>query len=232
MSLRLLVIFTTLLITSCFSSSAQTTIAKSETQDRDNRELPKVLIIGDSISIGYTKPVMVILKGKIKVIHNKGNAQHSKNGLAKLEGWLGKTKWDVIHFNHGLHDLKYLKKNGKSSNTKTNAHMQIPLEEYRKNMEAIVVRLKKTGAKLIFATTTPYPKGVKPLRVPEDASKYNEVAIKIMKEHKVKINDLYSFALPQLKKLQRPANVHFTKKGSKALGEEVAKYILEALSQR
>ena len=31
-------------------------------------ELPKVLIIGDSISIGYTKPLIEILQGKAKAL--------------------------------------------------------------------------------------------------------------------------------------------------------------------
>ncbi len=107
-----------------------------------NPALPNVLIIGDSISIGYTNPLKKILEGKANIFHNAGNAQHSRNGLARLDSWLGKTKWDVIHFNHGLHDLKYVDEKGKNSKTKQNAHVQIPLDEYQKNMEAIVARLK------------------------------------------------------------------------------------------
>ena len=203
-----------------------------QAQSAEQPDLPKVLIIGDSISIGYTKPLAKILNGKAKVVHNKGNAQHSRNGLAKLDSWLGKTKWDVIHFNHGLHDLKYIDANGKNSPTKENSHMQIPLDEYAKNMEAIVTRLKKTGAKLIFATTTPYPEGVNPLRVPADAQKYNAAALEIMKKHGVPVNDLYTVVLPQLKTLQKPKNVHFTAAGSKALAEKVAKYILKTIDQQ
>jgi len=194
--------------------------------------LPNVLIIGDSISIGYTNPLKEILRGKANVFHNPGNAAHSENGLAKLDSWLGTTKWDVIHFNHGLHDLKYVDSNGKNSNTKDNADIQVPLEEYRQNMEAIVIRLKKTGAKLIFATTTPFPEGVKPLRIPEDAQKYNSAALDIMKKHDIPVNDLHEFVLPKLKELQEPKNVHFTSKGSTAMAEEVARYILEAIGQQ
>lgn len=201
-------------------------------QDTSNRELPNVLIIGDSISIGYTKPLTKILKDKVVVVHNPGNAGPSSKGLANIDRWLGKTEWDVIHFNHGLHDLKYVDKNGKNSNTKKNAHVQVPLKDYRNNMESIVIRLKKTGAKLIFATTTPYPDGVKPLRIPEDVQKYNSAALEVMKKHGVPINDLHDFVLPKLKTLQKPRNVHFTPKGSTAMAKEVARYILEAIGQR
>ena len=68
--------------------------------------LPQVLIIGDSISIGYFKPLQKRLKDVAIVSHNQGNAQHTANGLKMLNEWLGDTHWDVIHFNHGLHDLK------------------------------------------------------------------------------------------------------------------------------
>ena len=71
--------------------------------------LPNVLIIGDSISLGYTGVVSAKLAGKANVIHNPGNAQGTKLGVEKLQEWLGDTKWDVIHFNWGLHDLKHVK---------------------------------------------------------------------------------------------------------------------------
>ena len=53
------------------------------------QELPNVLIIGDSISIGYTPFVKEALEGKANVVHNEGNAQHTGTGLIKLEEWLG-----------------------------------------------------------------------------------------------------------------------------------------------
>lgn len=200
-------------------------------QGTETKHLTQVLIIGDSISVGYTAPLQEILKDTAIVTHNPGNAQHSAFGLENLDSWLGDTKWDVIHFNHGLHDLKYVDSNGKSSRTKENAHVQIPLDEYRENMEGIVARLKKTGAALIFATTTPFPESVNPFRIPADVEKYNAVALEVMKNHGVAVNDLCTFVLPQLTSLQRPKNVHFTEEGSKALAQEVAKHILRAIGQ-
>lgn len=192
--------------------------------------MPTVLIIGDSISIGYTKPLTALLKGKATVVHNPGNAQHSRFGLEHLDAWLGETEWDVIHFNHGLHDLKYVNDSGKNVRVREEGHIQIPLDEYGKNMEAIVLRLKKTDAQLIFATTTPFPdRPGGPLREEFQVVKYNDVALEIMKKHGVAVNDLYSFAFPRLEELQQPRNVHFTPDGSKALAGEVARCILEAL---
>jgi len=94
----------------------------------------------------------------------------------------------------------------------------------------MVVRLKKTGAKLIFATTTPVPDGTK-IRAKGDAAIYNHAAaaVKVMEKHDVPINDLYSFAMPRLKEIQRDSNVHFNPKGSELLAEQCAKSILKAL---
>lgn len=189
--------------------------------------LPKVLSIGDSISIGYFKPLQEKLKDIAIIVHNEGNAQHTAYGLKKLDEWLDDTRWDVIHFNHGLHDLKYVDAQGKNTSVET-GKQQMPIDQYERNLEEIVKRLRKTGAKLIFATTTPVPDGTK-IRVKGDAATYNRAALKVMEKHGVPINDLYSFALPRLKEIQRDSNVHFNPKGSEQLAEQCANSILKAL---
>ena len=189
--------------------------------------LPQVLIIGDSISIGYFKPLQEQLKDIAVVSHNPGNAQHTANGLKRLNEWLGDTRWDVIHFNHGLHDLKYIDARGRNTSVET-GKQQIPIDQYERNLEEMVIRLKKTGAKLIFATTTPVPDGTG-FRAKGDAAIYNRAAERIMNKHEVQINDLYSLALPRLKEIQRDSNVHFNPKGSELLAEQCAKSILKAL---
>jgi len=195
--------------------------------------LPRVLIIGDSISVGYTEPVQELLEGEAIVLRIPVNAQHSGYGLAHLEEWLGEASWDVIHFNHGLHDLKYVKPDGSNAPSPNEGELQVPLEQYRENMTRIVERLKETGAALIFATTTPVPEGVTGVaRDPESPPRYNAAALEIMQEHGVQVNDLYNFTLPRLEELQRPQNVHFSDEGSEALAKEVARQIRKALAAR
>src|SRR3954467_10868139 len=80
---------------------------------QDDPNLPRVLLIGDSISMGYTLPVREMLKGKANVHRPPANCGPTERGLDQLDKWLGDGKWDVIHFNFGLHDLKYLDANGK-----------------------------------------------------------------------------------------------------------------------
>lgn len=192
--------------------------------------LPKVLLIGDSISIGYTETVQKELAGEAVVERNPGNAAHSRNGVEKLDEWLGDADWAVIHFNHGLHDLKYVDSEGKNTRDAATGHIQVPVEEYEANLEKIVLSLKKTGAKILFATTTPFPDRPEgPLREARQTEIYNEAALRVMKKLEVAVNDLYSFALPQLAEIQRPNNVHFNPKGSEILGKEVARQIEELL---
>ena len=189
----------------------------------DDPALPRVLLIGDSISIGYTLPAREQLKGRANVHRPAANCGPTTRGVANLDKWLGDGKWHVIHFNFGLHDLKYIDDAGKNSSP-DKGHPQVSPAQYEKNLEQIVERLTKTGAFLIFATTTPVPPG-EPQRVHDDAVKYNEIARRVMKKHDVRINDLHAFCLPRLKEIQLPANVHFTQAGYAALAEEVAKQI-------
>ncbi|MBN2580274.1 MAG: SGNH/GDSL hydrolase family protein [Pirellulales bacterium] len=187
----------------------------------DNPALPRVLLIGDSISIGYTLPVRAALKGKANVHRPPENCGPTSRGVEKIDAWLGKGRWDVIHFNFGLHDLKLI--DGKH---------QVALKDYEKNLRAIVKRLKETGAVLIWCSTTPVPKTSNPPRHNEDVLAYNAVAQKIMEENRIPTDDLYAFALPQLEKIQLPSNVHFSGKGYRVLTGRVAKEIGKALKQR
>ena len=79
----------------------------------DNRSLPRVLVIGDSISIGYTLPLREALQGVANVHRPPENCQHTWRGLEAIDDWLGAGNWDLIHFNWGLHDLKYVDKDGR-----------------------------------------------------------------------------------------------------------------------
>jgi acyl-CoA thioesterase-1 len=199
----------------------------------DQPGLPRVLLIGDSISIGYTIPVRQLLKDKANVHRPQANCGPTTRGLQNIDQWLGDKSWDVIHFNWGLHDLKYLGPNGENlaAPDAPDSRQQVPIQQYEENLRKLVARLKKTGATLIWCATTPVPQGARG-RVVGDSARYNQVAAKVMQENDVAINDLYAFAMKRLDKIIRPANVHFTPEGSQALAGHVAETIEAALKQR
>jgi len=190
--------------------------------------LPRVLLLGDSISIGYTPPVQARLRGIADVQHGGEKRFDSGYALAHLDAWLGPGKWTVIHFNYGLWDIKYVDKNG-ADYTVAEGRQIGSLESYQRNMRAIVKRLKRTGAKLIFATTTPVPGGT-PSRIKDAELPLNEFAVRLMRENSIPIDDLHATVLPKLAELQLPRNVHFTDAGSEALADAVVASIRTALS--
>lgn len=184
--------------------------------------LPRVLLIGDSISIGYTEAVRELLRGKANVYRIPTNAGPSINGLANLERWLGRRKWDVVHFNWGLHDLKI----------DAHENRQVSLEQYENNLRILVPLIKGAAAHAIFATTTPVPQGkVSPRREPTDVVAYNDAARRVMREFGVEVNDLYALALPRLTAIQLPVNVHYTPEGYGVLGKQVAAAITASLAR-
>ena len=187
---------------------------------KDDPALPRVLLIGDSISIGYTLPTRRLLQGKANVHRIPVNGGPTITGLESLDRWLGSGKWTVIHFNWGLHDLRFMD-DGKH---------QVAIDTYEKNLRDLVGRLKRTGAALIWASTTPVPDAeVTPPRKNSNVVAYNAVAKRIMQEHGIPIDDLYALAFPRLGEIQRPANVHYTDPGYDVLAERVAASIRAAL---
>lgn len=188
--------------------------------------LPRVLLIGDSVSMGYTLPTRANLQGKANVHRPHTNCGSTRNGEQSLEAWLEDGHWDVIHFNWGLHDLKYLKPDAKEQN--------VPPTQYAENLRDLVAKLKKTGAVLIFATTTPVPPHTRGefRRVPSDVSLYNDIARKIMEENGVAIDDLYNVVLPKQAQIQIPDDVHYTHAGSEVLAASVTHSIEKALASR
>lgn len=173
---------------------------------QDDPKLPRVLLIGDSVSRGYTLPARKVLAGKANVHRAPANCGPTASGVRNIETWLGDGKWDVIHFNFGIHDR------------------DTPIADYTQRLEQIIERMQKTGAKLIWATTTPIP-DLPPKQTAASVVERNAAAAAVMKKHGVAIDDLYSAIMPHLVEMQNPKDVHFKSTGYNFLGETVAKAI-------
>lgn len=194
--------------------------------------LPRVLLIGDSISIGYTLRVRELLHGKANVHRPPFNCGPTRNGLIGARGkWLGEGRWDVIHFNFGVWDAKINPATGRAAASDA---------VYVRNLVTIADRLRTTGAALVFATTTPIPEHLlvveepgRPLpaetRLFVDVAGRNRLAIPALREAGVGINDLYAAIHPRREELWRAGDLHFTREGSELLARAVARSIEEAL---
>lgn len=193
----------------------------------DDINKPNILIIGDSISIGYTPYVRESIKDEVDVFRIPENGRYTGYGKRKIKEWLSIGKdWEVIHFNWGLWDLKYIE----PMNTE-NGVQRYTVQEYKENLEYLVKELKKTGAELIWCNTTPIPQKSF-ARVKGDELKYNAAALEIMNKYSIKVNDLHSFAMKNIQTIQIPNNVHFYDTGSEYLSKKVSSEILGVISKQ
>lgn len=192
----------------------------------------KLLIIGDSISIGYFPYLQQELKiYNVLVAHNEGNARDTGNGLNNIKKWIGNNKnWDIIQFNFGLWDLCYRNKDLQDSESldKINGKLTTSIEKYKENLDSIVQTLKTlTRAKLIYVTTTYVPEGEHG-RYSIDAVKYNDAAKEIMKKHLIMVNDIYSQSMLIHNRFGKEANnVHYSNDGYNELGKLILPTLIE-----
>lgn len=192
----------------------------------------KILIIGDSISLGYTPFVQENLKKIADVYHNPGNAQHTRTGLENIKDWIGGEKWDIIQFNWGLWDLCYRHPDSKEQGNrdKINGEITFNTDDYGSNLDSIVKLIKTySDAKLIFVTTSYVPDN-EAGRYKEDAITYNQTAKKIMNENNVTINDIYETSMSIHHKYAKDTNdVHYLEEGYKELGLHISDFLKKEL---
>jgi len=179
----------------------------------DDPKLPRILLIGDSVSRGYTLPTRAALAGVANVHRAPANCGPTLAGLKNLDVWLGEGKWDVIHFNFGIHDRA------------------TPPADYVKRLEEIVARLEKTGAKLVWASTTPIPDNPAQKQTARSIVDRNALAAEVMRRHGIPVDDLFAAITPRLATLQNPNDVHFNAAGYDFLGAQVAAALRSALGR-
>lgn len=167
---------------------------------------PGILIIGDSISIGYTPYVRDELSD-YSVVHTTCNAQSTTNGLKHIDEWLEYRKhWALVTINHGYWDIP--------PNPEA-----VGLEAYAANLRLEVSKAKAHSDRVIFLTTTAVILDWHPF-TNEDVDRYNTVALQVMQELNVEVIDLnqVSKTIPT----RDDSKIHFTEAGSEILASSIA----------
>ncbi len=206
---------------------------KAFNNPKDNPELPNVLLIGDSISIGYTVPVRKRLKGKADVFRCPTNARMSTYGLKQLDNWIGDRDWDVIHFNWGLWDICYRHPESKvqGNRDKINGALTTTPEDYQKTMAKIIAKLLTNDATLIWCETTPVPAHEAGRKLGDEII-YNQIVAKLIQGKAIHTNHLHAHALTALPAIMiKEGDVHFTPEGYDHLADQVARAIEQQLDK-
>ena len=184
--------------------------------------LPRVLVIGDFVYQQATPGLQKDLKGRVKVHYPRlepGVVLNSSTALEHFETLLGEGDWDLVHFNVGLGDLIHRAPWFKSMRVYPKPAGGVPNtspEQYEKNLRELVKRLKATGSKLVWASTTPIRHSSTNVFEMGSEMQYNAIAAKVMKEQGIPTNDMYTF-VKGLINMDKPAGhgadpFHFDKK--------------------
>lgn len=189
--------------------------------------MKNVLLIGDSIRMGYDKSVKNSLKSKANVYFPEENCRFASYVLRYMHEYkkiLGNDRVDVLHWNAGLWDC--LRLFGEEPHT--------PLEIYTYYIERICKRIQKLfpDAKVIFATSTSVQSELmKPdfKRYNEEIEAYNEVAVKVVAKYGFQVNDLYAVSVTLPAEAHSDAVHYYTSMGTKIFAEQVLSYLLPAL---
>tara|TARA_R110001592_G_scaffold127079_3_gene338633 strand:+ start:560 stop:1222 length:663 start_codon:yes stop_codon:yes gene_type:complete len=192
----------------------------------------RILIVGDSISIGYTPFVKNHFANKAEVVHNPGNAQHTGKGLANIKEWIGDGNWDIVQINWGLWDMCYRHPDSKvqGKRDKIKGDITFELATYKAQLDSIVSIIKQsTDAKIVFVTTS-YVPTKEAGRFTSDPLKYNAAAKEVMKKHGVVVNDIYKKSIAIHNKYGKGNDdVHYEEVGYKKLSELIIKFLEKEL---
>lgn len=182
--------------------------------------MARVMLIGDSIRNSYQQRVTDLLGADgHEVWGAPGNSQFTLYTLASLGTWLGLfPDPDVVHWNNGLHDI------GHNPNR---APMQMPLEVYAGNLRFIGRQLLATGARVVFASSTPVHPD-RPFRDDqwswrnEEIDAYNEAARAVMAELEIPVNELHAVIVADVERFLSEDQLHLSDAGQAACADAVA----------
>ena len=185
--------------------------------------MKKIILLGDSIRMGYDKYVKMALEGEAEVFSPTENCRFTQYMLRFLHKWVADSGFgkdtDLVHFNVGLWDVIQIMYDEPIT----------PIDVYEQYLHRICKRIRECcpKAKVIFATSTPIHQAnyesVKHefWRSNETIKAYNAVAVKVMKEHGIEVNDLYALMEGAPDHYFSDRTHYYTKDGTRLLTEQV-----------
>ena len=182
----------------------------------NKHDLPRVLLIGDSVTQGYGPDVEKQLEGKAYVARLATSRCVGDPVLhAEIAAVLGSETFDVIHFNNGLHGIGAVSE-----------------KEYAEFLPQMLAHIRKLApkAKIIWATCTPsHVNGKFEQLAPNNANvlERNRISSELMKKEGIPVNDLYALMLPHPEFCAD--GLHYKAEGKAMQGKKVAAEIAKVL---
>ena len=174
-----------------------------------NTDKPRVLLIGDSITNGYNEQVRELLRDVCYVdFFATSYTIESCVYLANVRAMIADAKYDLVHFNFGLHGF-HLKR-----------------DEYKARVRALAVEIA-LECKTVLVTSTPI-RAQKSNDLDAKNSiviERNEAVAEIAKECGFAVDELYTVARDLAFELVTGDGFHYTTEGYKALASVVAECI-------
>ena len=189
--------------------------------------MKNVLLIGDSIRMGYDKATKKSLEGKANIYFPEENCRFASYVLRYIHEYRSLVKdgdVNVIHWNAGLWDCLRL----------FEEEPHTPIDVYAYYIDRICVRIKKLfpEAKVIFATSTRVlteKMGKNFKRYNKEIEKYNEAAVDVVKKYGFTVNDLYAVSATLPDEAHSDPVHYYTPMGTEAFTNAVLSYILPSL---
>ena len=189
--------------------------------------MPKILIIGDSISIGYTPTVAAELADVADVVHSPGNASDCTNIVSNVDAWLAEANPQIVALNCGLHDVK--------REDEKQEHCRVPVEFYKTILPAIIEKVLGNGRRMLWVNTTPVieerHQAVKPAgRYNKDIDAHNKAARGIIRKAGLPtVNLNKTVRKMDMEAVMTEDGAHFLPDAYEALGKKVAARLREML---
>ena len=177
---------------------------------KDDPKLPRLLIIGNSISRGYTVSTRLALKGVANVHRAPANCGRTDYFFRDAETWLmqnGSNKWDIITVGYGIHDA------GKSP------------QAYTDNLKKIIARLRETGSTIVLVNATPWYNKDDAARTNDLSPGVNATLAAFAKEEGLTVVNHHDVVMPRIAELQGKDGTHFNDEGYHLLGESLAEQL-------
>jgi hypothetical protein len=135
-----------------------------------NTTKSQLLVIGDSISIGWSPVLFPKLATEYECQHVPTNAGPASKGASCARSWVGNASWDVVLFNFGLHSLdRHRLPDGSASLPTGEAET---LANYTQEIREIASLLKLHAQHVIWVDTTPVP-----LNVTDGPERHNQYVL-------------------------------------------------------